>query len=156
QRGDRGKPGTPPPSTDGVELGEASPVAPAPGYSAPAAHLSAPDIVDAAQRAAFSSLADATAGPLDTSPTDATLFTPAPRARPPPDTPGAASPSRDRGRTPVRPTGSTPGPPTRPSAPVPDAQQPTEQADAAALAGKCSKADFASVYEAAAPTPAMV
>ena len=155
-RGDQGKPGTPPAPIDGVGSGEAPAVAAAPAEPAPAAHLGAPDAVDAAQRASFSNPTDATIGPMDASPADATLFSPAPPTRRPPDTRGAASPPRDRGHTPVRATENPSGPPTEPSAPVPDAPQSVEPADTAASASKCSKADFAVVYEAASPAPAVV
>lgn len=155
-RGDRGKPGTPLAPTDSVGSGDAPAVATAPAESAPAAHLGAPDAVDAAQQAAFSNPTDATTGPIDASPADATLFSPAPPARRPPNTQGAGSPPRDRGRTPVRATEKPSGPPTKRSAPVAGAPQPTEPAEAAAPAGKCSKADFAAVYEAASPAPSVV
>lgn len=155
-RGVRDKPGTPPALTDGVGSGEAPAVAAAPAESAPAARLGAPDAIDAAQRASFSSPTDATTGPMDASPADATRFSPAPPARRPPDTRVAGSPPRDRDPAPGRATERPSGPRTKPSAPVPAAPQPIEPADAAAPAGKCSKSDFAAVYEAASPAPAVV
>jgi hypothetical protein len=156
RRGDGRAPGTPPPPSAKFKSGETPEVAAGPVESAPAARVSAPDAADAAQRAAVSNPTDATAGPPDASPADATLSSPAPPARRSPDTRSAGSPPREHGRAPVRATESNRGPPPRPSSPPRDAQQSTEPADAAAQAGKCTKADFAAVYEATAPAPSVV
>src|SRR5262245_91130 len=99
---------------------------------------------------------DATTSPMHASPGDATLFSPALPAPRPSDTPGTGSPPRDRGHAPVRTAVKPSEPPTKPSSPPRDAQESTEPADTAAQAGKCTKADFAAVYEATAPASSVV